>query len=96
MWSVASEPLLSLRTSDEVCQQFPAASICDAGTKRANIAKAPQSEEDWEAHRQTICDIYMSSTVAEVMTRMELEHGFKATFVFILKNTQEVSLISEG
>lgn len=30
------------------------------------------------------------------MTRMELEHGFKATFVFILKNTQEVSLISEG
>lgn len=62
----------------------------------ATASEAPQSEEDWEVDKQTICDIYMSSTAADFMTRMESKHGFKDTFVFITGNDLKMPLIVEG
>lgn len=95
MSSVAHEPPLHLRSVDEVCRKCPVRGRCLTGSKTTNTSQAPQSEEDWQVHKQTICDIYMSSTVVDVMTRMELEHGFKATFVFITSNALEMLLIIE-
>lgn len=93
LFSIAHEPPQSLRILDVICRKRPARSMSLAVRKSATTSEAPQSEEDWEVDKQTICG---SSTAADFMTRKESKHGFKDTFEFITGNDLKVSLIVEG